>query len=124
MANGCWWYFFSKFTEFFDTVSHFNADLKKIFQPNLFLQFFFVMRKKSNHISTLHVIHHGVMPLSVWFGVKFTPGGHSSFFGLLNTFVHIIMYGYYLVAALGPQYQKFLWWKKYLTGLQMVSFKQ
>ncbi|XP_059473192.1 elongation of very long chain fatty acids protein AAEL008004-like [Neocloeon triangulifer] len=103
MARGCWWYYFSKFTEFFDT-------------------FFFVLRKKNNHISTLHVIHHGVMPLSVWFGVKFTPGGHSSFFGLLNTFVHIIMYAYYLVAALGPQFQKFIWWKKYLTALQMVQF--
>lgn len=103
MARGCWWYFFSKFTEFFDT-------------------FFFVLRKKNDHISTLHVIHHGVMPMSVWFGVKFTPGGHSSFFGFLNTFVHIIMYSYYLVAALGPQYQKYLWWKKYLTTLQMIQF--
>lgn len=74
-------------------------------------------------MSTLHVIHHGIMPLSVWFGVKFTPGGHSTFFGLLNTFVHIVMYSYYLLAALGPQMQRFLWWKKYLTTLQMVSNK-
>ncbi|XP_063216931.1 very long chain fatty acid elongase 7-like [Bacillus rossius redtenbacheri] len=103
MARGCWWYYFSKFTEFFDTI-------------------FFVLRKKNDHISTLHVIHHGVMPMSVWFGVKFTPGGHSSFFGLLNTFVHIIMYSYYLLAALGPRFQKYLWWKKYLTVLQMVQF--
>jgi hypothetical protein len=58
---------------------------------------------------------------AVWFGVKFTPGGHSTFFGLLNTAVHIVMYTYYLFAAMGPQYQKYLWWKKYLTGLQMVS---
>lgn len=57
----------------------------------------------------------------VWFGVKFTPGGHSTFFGLLNTAVHIVMYTYYMFAAMGPQYQKYLWWKKYLTGLQMVS---
>lgn len=55
MARGCWWYYFSKFTEFMDTI-------------------FFVLRKKNNHISTLHVIHHGCMPMSVWFGVKFTPG--------------------------------------------------
>ncbi|KAJ8920046.1 hypothetical protein NQ315_011696 [Exocentrus adspersus] len=103
MARGCWWYYFSKFTEFFDT-------------------FFFVLRKKNNHVSTLHVIHHGIMPMSVWFGVKFTPGGHSSFFGFLNTFVHIIMYSYYLLAALGPQYQKYLWWKKYLTTIQMIQF--
>lgn len=82
-----------------------------------------MLRKKNDHISTLHVIHHGIMPMSVWFGVKFTPGGHSTFFGFLNTFVHIIMYAYYLLAALGPQYQKYLWWKKYLTTIQMVWSK-
>ncbi|XP_034946113.1 elongation of very long chain fatty acids protein AAEL008004-like isoform X2 [Chelonus insularis] len=103
MVHASWWYYFSKFTEFFDTI-------------------FFVLRKKNNHVSTLHVIHHGCMPMSVWFGVKFTPGGHSTFFGLLNTFVHIVMYSYYLLAALGPQMQPYLWWKKYLTALQMVQF--
>lgn len=103
MVHACWWYYFSKFTEFFDT-------------------FFFVMRKKTSQVSTLHVIHHGCMPMSVWFGVKFTPGGHSTFFGLLNTFVHIVMYTYYLFSALGPQFQKYLWWKRYLTSLQMVQF--
>ncbi|CAH0407825.1 unnamed protein product [Chilo suppressalis] len=103
MVHACWWYYFSKFTEFFDTI-------------------FFVLRKKFDHVSTLHVIHHGVMPMSVWFGVKFTPGGHSTFFGLLNTFVHIIMYSYYMLAAMGPQMRPYLWWKKYLTTLQMVQF--
>lgn len=52
----------------------------------------------------------------------FFTGGHSTFFGLLNTFVHIIMYSYYLLAALGPNVQKYLWWKKYLTTLQMLQF--
>lgn len=103
MVHACWWYYFSKFTEFMDTI-------------------FFVLRKKDSQITTLHVIHHGCMPMSVWFGVKFTPGGHSTFFGLLNTFVHIIMYTYYMFSAMGPQYQKYLWWKKYLTTLQMVQF--
>lgn len=31
------------------------------------------------------------------------------------------MYSYYLFSALGERYQRFLWWKKYLTALQMVS---
>lgn len=31
------------------------------------------------------------------------------------------MYGYYGLAALGPQMQKYLWWKKYLTIIQMVG---
>lgn len=52
-------------------------------------------------------------------GVKFMPGGHSSFFGLLNTFVHIIMYTYYMLAAMGPEMQKYLWWKKYLTQVNV-----
>ncbi|CAH0554785.1 unnamed protein product [Brassicogethes aeneus] len=103
MVHASWWYYFSKFTEFMDTI-------------------FFVLRKKNDHISTLHVIHHGVMPMSVWFGVKFTPGGHSTFFGFLNTFVHIIMYSYYMLSAFGPSVQKYLWWKKYLTTFQMVQF--
>ncbi|XP_076686844.1 very long chain fatty acid elongase AAEL008004 isoform X7 [Andrena cerasifolii] len=103
MVHACWWYYFSKFTEFMDTI-------------------FFVLRKKNDHVSTLHVIHHGCMPMSVWFGVKFTPGGHSTFFGLLNTFVHIVMYTYYLLAAMGPRLQPYLWWKKYLTVFQMIQF--
>lgn len=80
------------------------------------------MRKRYDQVSTLHVIHHGIMPVSVWWGVKFTPGGHSTFFGFLNTFVHIFMYTYYMLAAMGPKVQKYLWWKKYLTVLQMVQF--
>ncbi|XP_033326289.1 very long chain fatty acid elongase AAEL008004 isoform X2 [Megalopta genalis] len=103
MVHASWWYYFSKFTEFMDTI-------------------FFVLRKKNDHVSTLHVIHHGCMPMSVWFGVKFTPGGHSTFFGLLNTFVHIVMYTYYLLAAMGPTVQPYLWWKKYLTVFQMTQF--
>jgi len=31
------------------------------------------------------------------------------------------MYSYYMLAAIGPQMQKYLWWKKYLTVLQMVQ---
>lgn len=32
------------------------------------------------------------------------------------------MYGYYLLAACGPKIQPYLWWKKYLTTLQMAQF--
>lgn len=103
MANACWWYYFSKFIEFADTL-------------------FFVARKKFNQVSLLHVVHHGCMPMSVWFGVRFTPGGHSTFFGLLNSLVHVFMYTYYGLAALGPEYHKWLWWKKYMTKFQLVQF--
>ena len=32
------------------------------------------------------------------------------------------MYIYYGLAAIGPHMQKYLWWKKYMTGIQMVQF--
>nr|WRW12622.1 elongation of very long chain fatty acids protein 1/7 [Namalycastis rhodochorde] len=103
MVNICWWFYFSKFIEFFDTI-------------------FFVMRKKYNQVSFLHVFHHSIMPISWWFGVKFVPGGFGTFHALLNSFIHFVMYIYYGMAALGPQYQKYLWWKKYMTTMQIVQF--
>lgn len=42
--------------------------------------------------------------------------------GFVNTFVHIVMYSYYFLTAFGPRIQPYLWWKKYLTTLQMVQF--
>ncbi|XP_074036574.1 very long chain fatty acid elongase AAEL008004 isoform X1 [Leptinotarsa decemlineata] len=103
MVSTVYWYFISKFTEFFDTI-------------------FFIMRKKYNQISTLHLIHHGIMPIGSWLAISLSPGGHVSFVPLLNTFVHIIMYSYYLLSAMGPSLKKYLWWKRYLTSLQIIQF--
>lgn len=50
------------------------------------------------------------------------PGEQGVVIGALNAFVHIIMYFYYMVSAMGPQYHKYLWWKKYLTWLQLTQF--
>lgn len=42
----------------------------------------------------------------------------ASLFGsLLNTSVHIVVYSYYGLAAIGPHMQQYLWWKKDLTSL-------
>lgn len=32
------------------------------------------------------------------------------------------MYAYYMIAAMGPEYQKYLWWKKYMTWIQLTQF--
>jgi len=98
-----WWYFINKFFDFFDS-------------------FFFVARKKFSHLSTLHVVHHCGLPIAVWFGPKFVGGGHTTFCGFLNAGVHVAMYLYYFLAALGPSIQPYLWWKRYLTRLQMIQF--
>ena len=48
--------------------------------------------------------------------------GHETWGGGLNCLVHVIMYGYYFLAALGPHMRPYLWWKKYLTTFQMIQF--
>lgn len=97
-----WWYFFSKFIDFFDT-------------------FVFVLRKKNSQITSLHIIHHSTIPIFAWFGAKYAGGGNTSFGGTLNMMVHMVMYFYYFLAALGVR-KEMLWWKKYLTTMQMIQF--
>lgn len=46
----------------------------------------------------------------------------AAFFGAhMNAAIHVLMYLYYGLAAFGPKIQKYLWWKKYLTIIQMVN---
>ncbi|XP_009673706.1 very long chain fatty acid elongase 4-like isoform X2 [Struthio camelus] len=103
MARVCWWFFFSKVLELLDTV-------------------FFILRKKQEQVTFLHVYHHGTMLFNWWSGVKYVPGGQAFFIGMLNSFVHIFMYTYYALASLGPQMQRYLWWKRYLTIMQLCQF--
>ncbi|XP_037952775.1 elongation of very long chain fatty acids protein AAEL008004 [Teleopsis dalmanni] len=96
-------YYLAKITELLDTI-------------------FFVLRKNERQVTFLHVYHHTVMPMISWGTTKYFPGGHGTFIGWINSFVHIIMYTYYFLSAFGPKVQKYLWWKKYITNLQMIQF--
>jgi hypothetical protein len=47
----------------------------------------------------------------------------KGFFGcMFNSIVHTVMYTYYGLAACGPAIQKYLWWKKYITQIQLVNY--
>uniref|UniRef100_A0A672MP49 Elongation of very long chain fatty acids protein n=1 Tax=Sinocyclocheilus grahami TaxID=75366 RepID=A0A672MP49_SINGR len=58
IASALWWYYISKGVEFLDTV-------------------FFIMRKKFNQVSFLHVYHHCTMFILWWIGIKWVPGGQA-----------------------------------------------
>ncbi|XP_039149901.1 elongation of very long chain fatty acids protein 4 isoform X1 [Drosophila simulans] len=103
IAAAFWWFYISKILEFADTA-------------------FFILRHKWNQLSFLHVYHHSTMFLFCWIYVKWLPTGSIFFPSMINSFVHVIMYSYYALSVLGPRVQKFLWWKRYLTGLQLVQF--
>lgn len=98
-----WLVLVSRFFDFFDTI-------------------FFVLRKKFSHVSFLHVFHHTVVPIGFWIGIKFAFFPVCCFIPYLNLVVHVIMYSYYGLSTFGPSVQKYLWWKKHLTKLQITQF--
>ncbi|XP_017798362.1 PREDICTED: elongation of very long chain fatty acids protein AAEL008004-like [Habropoda laboriosa] len=95
-----WIYFMLKILDLIDTI-------------------FFVLRKKENQISFLHVYHHTGMIFGSWVATKFLPGGHISFLGTINCFVHVVMYTHYLATSLRISKP---WWKKHVTQLQITQF--
>jgi len=101
--NGMWYYILSKFIDLLDTI-------------------FFVLRKKDNQVTFLHVYHHSNMFISSWSYLKFFKGQQMLVPGTINAFIHVVMYSYYFLAALGPQMKPYLWWKKYLTTIQIIQF--
>lgn len=103
MVQVAWLFWFSKIIELMDTI-------------------FFVLRKKHGQITFLHIFHHSLMPWTWWWGVFYAPGGMGSFHAMVNSTVHVIMYFYYGLSAAGPRFQKFLWWKKYMTAIQLIQF--
>lgn len=44
------------------------------------------------------------------------------FLGVLNSFVHCVMYSYYFITSYNPNLKKSLWWKKYITQIQLIQF--
>lgn len=63
MASAVWYYYMCKIIELLDTV-------------------FFILRKKDNQVTFLHMYHHTIMPICAWIGVKWLPGGHGTLLGM------------------------------------------
>ncbi|KAG5875864.1 hypothetical protein JTB14_037864 [Gonioctena quinquepunctata] len=84
---------------------------------------FFVLRKKFNQVSGLHLYHHASTYFLSYLGCKFIGGGMTSFHPMMNSFIHVLMYSYYYMSCLGPGWQKKLSpWKPRLTMAQMIQF--
>ena len=82
---------------------------------------FFVLRKKDNQVTFLHVYHHLLMAGFGWVVCKFFVGGQIYYVGIANLPVHSVMYFYYFLTAWDSSYKRSIWWKKHLTQFQIVS---
>ncbi|CAH8513900.1 unnamed protein product [Schistosoma turkestanicum] len=103
LARAVWLFHISKVIECLDT-------------------FFFIIRGRTHLVTWLHIYHHCTMIPLTWAGVKWVAGGEIFQPVAINSTIHVIMYSYYALAALGPNWRKYLWWKRYLTMLQMIQF--
>jgi elongation of very long chain fatty acids protein 4 len=100
IARVMWLFFWSKIPEFNDTV-------------------IMILRKSFRQVSFLHVYHHFTI-FAIWWSVIFYgPGGDAVYSVILNSFVHVIMYSYYLSCTLGCP---LTFIKPYITIIQMTQF--
>lgn len=99
MARLTWLFTFSKVVEFLDT-------------------FFMLAEGRLRQVSFLHVYHH-VTILAFWFCISWIVPGSDGYFSLAgNSFIHVAMYSYYLLASFGYS----PWWKYYMTKAQILQF--
>lgn len=77
-----------------------------------------ILRKKNNQISFLHCYHHVLLIWAWYLCIKIESGGDCYFGATVNSFIHVIMYGYYTMALLNIPCP----WKKWITNCQMLQF--
>ncbi|XP_011877824.1 PREDICTED: elongation of very long chain fatty acids protein AAEL008004-like [Vollenhovia emeryi] len=83
----------------------------------------FVLRKKQNQVSVLHVYHHMSNVGCVFFNLKYFMDVRTSYFAMVNCIVHVIMYMYYFISAWSPNLQRMMSpIKRFITILQMIQF--
>jgi len=99
MARVLWVFYISKIIEFVDT-------------------WIMILKKNNHQISFLHVYHHTTIFAVSWLIYYFAPGGDGYFTAALNSFIHVVMYSYYLLSSFGISVP----WKKYITIGQMTQF--
>jgi len=88
-------FMFSKYLELVDTL-------------------FLILKKKE--VIFLHWYHHATVLVYSWFSVilMYPP---ANIFGIVNSFVHCVMYSYYFIASFGVR----PWWGKYVTRIQLAQ---
>ncbi|CDF38531.1 fatty acid elongase [Chondrus crispus] len=99
-----------------------NGHMHMIYYINMFFKvwefldtFLLVVRKKQ--VAFLHAYHHAATLILTWNQLM----EHSSPQWVpivINLWVHVLMYYYYAMSALRIR----IWWKKYLTTLQICQF--
>lgn len=92
-----------------------------MFKFTYFIESVNYMLGKIKYEAKYYVSHHAALPIFFWFIVKYTPGGHATFFAFINSFAHIISFGYFVVIGIFPKLKKYTkkYWPTAHTVLQV-----
>jgi len=80
---------------------------------------FMVLRDSRRQISFLHVFHHSSIFFIWWFVIYYGPGGDGIYSVIINSFIHVVMYFYYMCATAGISLGPI---KNLITITQMSQF--
>lgn len=106
VAKFIWVFYISKVPEWFDTI-------------------LMVLKHNYRQVSYLHVYHHVTIFVIWWIACITAPGGEAYYSAMVNSGVHVIMYGYYFLTMLfpsGPVRQVLNRFKFVVTKGQMMQF--
>lgn len=81
---------------------------------------FMILRHRRRQISFLHVFHHSTMVMLSDFAYHLFQWPCIAVFLVLNSFVHVVLYSYYGLAAYNPKSPP--QWKKQVTEIQILQF--
>lgn len=85
-----------------------------------YFQIFFVLRKKNNQLTFLHICHHWGMYMTLWTATKYFAGGAGTWLLTINSTVHVFMYSYYTLTALKVPWAAHIAVKRFITQIQLV----
>jgi hypothetical protein len=102
LYSSYWWFIILRTSEFLETIV-------------------FVLRKKQNQVSFLHVYHHIAVVALLWMFLKHNGGRGEAVIVILNTAVHVMMYSYYFFSSFNTLKNATAKFKPLITGVQIVQ---
>lgn len=106
IAKLIWLFYVSKVVEWMDTV-------------------IMLLKQNYHQVSFLHVYHHTTIFALWWLASLAAPGGESYYSAMVNSGIHVVMYGYYFLTLLfpsGPVRSVLNTFKFVITKGQMTQF--
>lgn len=82
---------------------------------------FFLLRKKFDQVTTLHVYHHISTVALLYISVKYSAAMMEVYITAVNSLVHVIMYGYYFFSSFESCKKLTNIIKPYLTSIQIIQ---